>query len=75
MSQKCQNCFGTGYEPDQAVVGRKMRKLRVKSGFQIAPLAHAMGISPSYLSDLERGRRDWTLTLRKRFTAAVRNRK
>lgn len=33
--------------------------------------AHRMGISPSYLSDLEHGKRNWTEALVRRYQEAV----
>ena len=45
---------------DHAAAGLKIRAAREKSHTSLRRLAHLMGISPPFLSDLERGRRNWT---------------
>lgn len=57
----CQRCAGTGVEPDPTATGIEMRKLRNKSGKSLRYVADKMGISAPYLSDLELGRRGWSL--------------
>lgn len=47
------------------------RKRRVESGVSLSRVAEAMGISTSYLSDLERGNRTWSGDLWKRFRQTV----
>lgn len=41
------------------ITGEKMRKLRDNRGLKSGWVAGMMGISPGYLSDLERGNRHW----------------
>lgn len=57
----CQRCAGTGVEPDPTATGNEMRKLREASGKSLRQVAEAMDISAPYLSDLELGRRGWSL--------------
>jgi len=40
--------------------GKRIRDQREKVGKSLRWLAHEMGKSPPYMSDLERGRRNWT---------------
>jgi transcriptional regulator with XRE-family HTH domain len=63
----CPKCGGTG----QMVDPGDMRRLRLASGKSLREVADQMGISPAYLSDLERGNRQWNGDLAGRFLAAV----
>ncbi len=40
--------------------GQRIRDRREKAGKSLRWLAHEMDKSPPYMSDLERGRRNWT---------------
>lgn len=52
----CPTCMGEGVVPEPT----DDRKRRVESGVSLSRVAEAMGISTSYLSDLERGSRTWS---------------
>ena len=72
MKEKpCHCCHGTGTELDQASVGTALRRRRQAAGRTLNSTARRMGISGPYLSDLERGRRNWTEALIKRFEKAI----
>lgn len=60
---KCPKCGGTGDIPDYAFLLRK----RIKSGISQTKAAKIMGISNTYLSELENGRRDWNARLLAKF--------
>jgi transcriptional regulator with XRE-family HTH domain len=45
---------------DHEATGAAWRKIRQDVGFTLRSLARKMGISAPFLSDLERGRRNWT---------------
>jgi len=45
---------------DHIEAGRRIRDLREKSGMSLRRLAKEMGFTPPFISDLERGRRNWT---------------
>ena len=47
-------------EINHAKAGQKIRSAREKAGMSVRRLAIAMKISPMFLSDMERGRRNWT---------------
>lgn len=70
-TKKCRRCNGTGAEPDQKKTGEDKRRERIESGFSQTLVADDMGISAAYLSDLERGRRNWSADLLERFRLAI----
>lgn len=53
----CRRCSGTGREPDARAIGTSVRRLREASGRSLRDVAEALGITASYLCDLELGRR------------------
>lgn len=53
----CVECNGSGI--DHSATGESMRQLREAEGLSLRALAKRMSLSPSYLSDLEHGRRHW----------------
>lgn len=64
----CPTCGGKGSLPDPAALRVKRIKLRLS----LSEVARKMGISTSYLCDLELGRRKWDQPLAKKFTLALR---
>lgn len=44
---------------DAAQIGMMIRSRREKAGMSLRAMAKWMSISPTYLSDMERGRRPW----------------
>ena len=66
---QCKRCGGSGQEPDNAKIGAQMAALRGRRHQKA--VAAAMGKSPSYISDLEAGRRDWNAELIAAYRAAV----
>jgi DNA-binding XRE family transcriptional regulator len=62
----CSRCDGHGFLPSAG-----MRRCRQRAGLQQGEVAGLMGISRAYLSDLERGRRDWDWRLVKKYAAAL----
>lgn len=57
----CHCCEGSGEEFDHKFVGFAMRELRNKKGLTLAKLGQKMDppLHTTYLSDLERGARNW----------------
>ena len=47
-------------KPDNEVAGQFIRDQREKHGITLRRLAHEMGITPPFLSDMELGRRGWS---------------
>lgn len=44
---------------DHLEAGYRVRRAREKAGKSLRWLAHQMGYSPAFMSDLELGRRNW----------------
>jgi predicted transcriptional regulator len=69
--QLCPRCGGIGVLPTDAFQGKLLREMREAVGLQQRDVAARMGISASYLSDLELGRRQWHTQLVDRYVDAV----
>ena len=67
----CKSCNGTGREIDQAALGESYRKMREKTGMSLRDMAKALGFTPPYVSDVERGRRAWSAKLEAAYRAAL----
>lgn len=67
----CNHCGGTGLEYDHIETGAEMRRLRQERGLSQRWMAEQMGHSAAYLSDLERGRRNWTTALVGKYIATL----
>lgn len=64
----CPKCGGTGVKIDNV----NLRLRRLNSGKPAKEVAVKMRITQQYLSDLERGRKDWNGDLLARFNKALR---
>lgn len=64
---KCKRCNGTGVEAD----AEDIKDSRERAQLTQQQAAKRMGISASYLSDLENGRRDWDSDLLEKFYAML----
>lgn len=56
---------------DHFKTGERARKARMRSGKSLTSVAIKLGFTPTYLSDLERGRANWNEQLLKRFERAI----
>lgn len=65
----CEFCRG---EADHKAIGLRMTLEREKMGMAQAELGREMNLSPTYICDLEHGRRNWTPQMIERYLAAVR---
>jgi len=63
----CPRCGGSGKLPDSSW----MRSTRLEKGLSLREVANEIGISASYLSDLERGRRNLSHNINTRFCNAL----
>jgi transcriptional regulator with XRE-family HTH domain len=52
--------------------GEMIRELRERKGVSLLALSNAVGYSQQYVSDLERGRRNWSNDLFNKVEAAIR---
>jgi hypothetical protein len=74
----CRACHGTGVIIDQQWLSATLKAERTAlvhagGGTTLRATARIMGISASYLCDLENGRRNWTQELATRYSKAIRN--
>lgn len=69
-TKSCHCCDGSGVELDHVAVGAVMRAHRESKNLSLETVAGFMDLSTSYLSDLERGRRNWTEDKVARFRKA-----
>jgi helix-turn-helix protein len=60
LLDECLHCGGTGMALDQLAIGQYARDQREKAKQSLRSVADQMAISAAYLSDLERGRRNWS---------------
>lgn len=63
----CDGCNGSG----RVLTGRQARKLRTKAAMTLKQVALKMGVSIVYVSDLERGQRNFRGTTTLGFLKAV----
>ena len=57
---------------DQDGTGAALRKWRESVGVTMSVVAERMGVSIPYVSDLERGNRNWNMDILSRYREAVR---
>lgn len=67
----CQHCAGTGKEPDHRQLGEDLRRFREWHEATLTNVAAEMGLSKSYVCDLELGRRPWRQELILNYRLAV----
>jgi len=67
----CRNCGGSGQEPNHLQIGSDLRGLRRKAELTLGDVSIKTGLSVSYLSDLERGFRRWTVALQETYRKAL----
>lgn len=63
MSKPCPRCYGTGYLEDTS----KFRLKREFAAITLRDMAKTLGVSAAYLSDMERGRRNFTPSMSEKF--------
>lgn len=67
----CAHCEGTGLVPDDSAIGEEMRALRLKQRFTLQHVAKQLRLSVGYISDLEHGRKAWTVTKIESYRRAI----
>lgn len=65
--ETCPRCGGSGSIRDDREIGAEMRRLRKAVGFTLLEWAAEVHFSPSYISDLENGRRQWNAGLMAKY--------
>lgn len=66
-TKPCHCCNGTGTEMDHAAIGKRCRDIRVGNKISLRELARQLGYSAAYLSDLEKGKRNWRRELIEKY--------
>ena len=66
-TQPCHCCGGSGEEYNHQAMGAELRGLRLRAGISLTALAGRLKCSPPYLSDLEKGKRNWRDELVERY--------
>jgi cytoskeletal protein RodZ len=70
QTKQCHCCDGSGVELDHVQVGAQLRTLRQSKQLTLLSVSRRLKLSLPYLSDLERGRRNWNDALAERFRKA-----
>lgn len=70
VTEQCPNCHGLGYR--RRINGTWLRRVRTARGVSLRATAMALGVSASYLSDVERGRRWISPDMCARYVRAIR---
>jgi transcriptional regulator with XRE-family HTH domain len=68
---KCATCHGSGQTLDHSAIGLTLRARREAISLSMRYVAKSIKVSPMFLSDLERGRRNWTLARIKEYENAL----
>jgi len=71
ITKKCPKCNGTGQVLDAVEVGAYFKVHRRDSRISLREVAKRLNISAAYCSDLEQGRRRWSLELMERYRKAI----
>lgn len=66
--EHCGRCGGKGWVEGHSAL--RAKRLRIKKA-TLRSVARLMNASPAYLSDLERGKRNWNADLVSRFEVAL----
>lgn len=67
----CSKCNGTGEELNHAQIGAGVRTQRLAAGVSLRKLARVIGLSHSYLCQLEQGKRQWRSGLIKSYERKI----
>jgi predicted transcriptional regulator len=67
----CPRCGGRGVVDNPKAQGAKMRKVRDEAGVTLREVAAFMKLSVGYLSDMEHGRKAWSVRKINFYLAAV----
>jgi predicted transcriptional regulator len=71
--QSCPLCGGSGHLEDAVAQGKHMREARLNHGFTLEEMAVRVHKSQPYLSDLELGKRRWSVEMVKQYERALAN--
>ena len=66
-NKPCHCCDGSGQETDNVKLGRSLSGLRLRKAYTLRAFAREMGISHTFLWQLENGKRNWTPELERNY--------
>ncbi len=72
---KCEYCMGSGETQDAKEVGADMKRHRLSRGVTLRDFAKALGISHTYLCQLENGTRRWRLAMVELYASKLETKK
>jgi transcriptional regulator with XRE-family HTH domain len=61
MKIPCKRCNGSGIEPDQTAIGKRVRKIRKEASISSQQMAKKLRLSPSFYCELEAGKKTWKM--------------
>jgi len=73
INPTCPRCYGTGIDLDWRATGASRKAARLAAGLTARLVAKRMGVHPSFLCDLESGKRRFTLARLAAHKAACAN--
>lgn len=69
--KKCPKCKGVGYVQDDSEIGKDLSIKRREALLTLREVSASMGLSISYVCDLEKGRKKWTEKKKADFLQAI----
>lgn len=70
-NKSCHCCQGTGEERDRVRHGRAMSGLRLRAGVSLRGMARLLGISHTYLWQMEKGVRNFPSEIETRYRKEI----
>lgn len=67
----CPKCGGSGKVQNPAYIGILLRQLRLRQKVSLRGISQRMGLSHTYIYELECGRKAWTPELARRYRSAL----
>ena len=67
----CTRCCGFGDMPEPVSFGLHVGRLRMQSKIGLREMSRSLGISPTHLSDIEKGKRGASVELRGKMESAL----
>lgn len=69
--ETCPHCDGTGKAPDWRAIGQQWRRSRRDRDLTQGQIAKALGVSVSFISALENGKKPWPARMEFKYLAAL----
>lgn len=69
----CERCAGTGFEPDDKIIGDSFKRQRLDKEISLRDMAARIKLSHGFLCQLEQGARRWTPEVIRRYQKELSN--